>query len=63
MNMLSADMKNRSSHAALGSVRAEGYNPSAKVLKQAERYVSGSITKRQLRSSALKDAKAKNRNK
>lgn len=58
MNMLSKDMKKRSAAAALGSLRAEGLSPSARIQKQAERYANGQVTKRELRASTLKSVKA-----
>ncbi len=59
MNMLSVDMKKRSAAAALGSLRAEGLTPSARVQKQAERYVHGKVTKRELRAAVVREVKAK----
>ena len=55
--MLSADMKKRSAAAALGSLRAEGLTPSARVQKQADRYINGKVTKRELRASVVKSVK------
>ena len=57
--MLSVDMKKRSAAAALGSVRAEGLKPSLKVQKLAQKYVDGKITKRELKSTVLREVKAK----
>lgn len=57
--MRSASMRQRSESAALGSLRAEGLRPSAKVQKQAQKYVDGKVTKRELRSSVVRDVKSK----
>ncbi len=59
--MLSANMKARSASAALGSLRAEGLRPTVKTQKLAEKYVSGKITKIELRKHVIKSTKLKNR--
>jgi sulfite reductase beta subunit-like hemoprotein len=47
--------------AAVGSVRAEGLNPSMKTLKGLKQYAEGKITISQLRKLTLADIKSKSK--
>jgi uncharacterized linocin/CFP29 family protein len=47
--------------AALGSVRAEGLNPSESVILRAERYVAGKISADQLRRETLEEVQARSK--
>jgi len=47
--------------AAIGSVRAEGLNPSAKTQKGLKEYAKGKMTISQLRQITIADVKSKSR--
>jgi len=45
--------------AALGSVRAEGLEPSAAAMKRLEKYAAGDMTAAEVRAATLKDIKSR----
>lgn len=49
--------RKRAVNAALGSVRAEGLEPSKETLKRLQRFADGEITAQELRDETLVDAK------
>jgi hypothetical protein len=53
--------RERAAAAALGSVRAEGLNPSVKTQKRVQDYIKGRITVAELRSETLKQVKKQSR--
>lgn len=55
--------RHRAVAGALGSVRAEGLNPSIKTQKQLQNYADGKITAKALRSSVTGSFKTKLRTK
>lgn len=62
MNMHSKVMKSRSSAAALGSVKAEGFKPTKKTQAQVKRWVDGKITKNELRKNVVSEMRTRNAN-
>ncbi len=59
MNKSQIDARHKALASALGSVRAEGLNPSAKVQKQLQSYAEGKITAEHLRSAVVGQVKSK----
>jgi hypothetical protein len=53
MNKSNTVMRKKAIDAALGSVRAEGLNPSVKTQKRMQAYAAGKITASQLRSETI----------
>jgi hypothetical protein len=51
--------RKRAAAAALGSVRAEGLQPSSAVQKRLQRYTRGEISASQLRRETLKEVRSR----
>jgi cell filamentation protein len=59
MNKVQMTHRERAVTAAVGSVRAEGLNPSAKTQKRLKDYAQGKITATELRTVTLREIKEK----
>lgn len=59
MTKAQIERRQRAVDAAVGSVKAEGLNPSAKTKKRLKDYAEGKITVAQLRSATLDEVKGK----
>lgn len=59
MNKVQITHRERAVTAAIGSVRAEGLNPSSKTQKRLKDYAQGKITAAELRAVTLREIKEK----